>query len=152
MNRERYVLLADDDENDILFLQRAFSKAEIAHLLHVVNDGLSAIEYLDGRGKYADRDTYPLPVLLIMDLKMPRRTGLEVLQWIRGHPALRTLPVMIFSSSVYGSDIERAYAAGANAFVTKPGGVAQRTDLVQLIKGFWLGYNEPPAFQQLAAE
>ncbi|PTY01553.1 two-component system response regulator [Verrucomicrobia bacterium LW23] len=141
MKHERFVLLADDDENDVLFIQRSFSKAEIGDRLRTVSDGVAVMEYLQGAGPYGDRTAYPLPSLLVMDLKMPRRTGLEVLEWMRGTAEFRCLPVMIFSSSVYAPDIHSAYAAGANAFVTKPSGLAERAELVQLIKGFWLRFN-----------
>ncbi|MEZ0299221.1 MAG: response regulator [Candidatus Methylacidiphilales bacterium] len=144
MKTERWVLLADDDENDILFLQRAFKLAEIGQMLRVVNDGQAVIEYLLGSGNFADRKEHPLPDLLILDLKMPRKTGLEVLDWLRHHGPMRTLPVIMLSSSVYPSDIQKAYQLGTNAYITKPSGTAQRNELVKLIKGFWLGFNEVP--------
>ncbi len=136
------VLLAEDDENDVLFLQRAFRKAEVANPLQVAPHGQAAIDYLSGVGPYADRALYPLPCLAMLDLKMPRKNGLEVLEWIRSQPHLRPLPVIIFSSSVQPLEIEAAYRLGANAFLTKPSGAPERVELARRIKGFWLATNE----------
>lgn len=138
------ILFAEDDENDVFFMQRAFTEAGLPHTLHVVADGQEAIDYLSGAEKYADRKEYPLPSLLILDLKMPRRTGMEVLEWIRSRPELRMLPVLILSSSAHRHDVERGYALGANAFVAKPSSTEQRTELARMIKGFWLTFNETP--------
>lgn len=138
------ILFAEDDENDVFFMQRAFAEVDLPHALHVVSDGQEAIDYLSGEEKYIDRKEYPLPSLLILDLKMPRRTGMEVLEWIRGRPDLRSLPVLILSSSAHRHDVERAYALGANAFVAKPSSTEQRTELAHMIKGFWLTFNQSP--------
>jgi CheY-like chemotaxis protein len=144
MNRDRCVLMADDDENDVAFLQRAFRQAEVRNPLQVVPDGQAAVDYLSGAGKFADRNQYPLPCLILLDLKMPRKTGLEVLEWLQTQPTFRTYPVIVLSSSVYPSDIEGAYQKGANAFVTKPSGAPERTELVRMINGFWLNFNQLP--------
>jgi len=138
------ILFAEDDENDVFFMQRAFAEAGLPHTLHVVSDGQEAIDYLSGEEKYTNRKQYPLPSLLILDLKMPRRTGMEVLEWIRGRPELRSLPVIILSSTAHRHDVERAYALGANAFVAKPSSTEQRTELARMIKGFWLTFNQSP--------
>lgn len=138
------ILLAEDDENDVYFLKRAFCDAEIGNPLQVVHDGQEAIDYLAGANHFADRDRYPIPCLLILDLKMPRRTGMDVLRWLRSQPVLTCLPVIVLSSSAQRYDIERAYRIGANAFVVKPSGIEKRADLARYIKGFWLQYNHPP--------
>jgi CheY-like chemotaxis protein len=143
MNAE-CVLFAEDDENDVFFLRRAFREADIAHPLHVVSDGQGIIHYLSGAGKYADRNVYPLPCLVILDLKMPRKTGMEALGWARSQRHLRGLPIMILSSSAHRNDVERAYELGANAFVVKPSSTEQRTKLAVTIKSFWLTFNETP--------
>src|SRR5216110_1633793 len=94
------VLLVEDDLNDIFLVKRAFKKAQIPNPLHVVTDGQEAIHYLRGIGKYADRAAYPLPTLLVMDIKMPRKTGFEVLEWVKGEDRpLRRIPIVIVSSS-----------------------------------------------------
>ena len=138
------VLLVDDDSNDVFFMKRAFKEVNISTPLMVAQDGQEAIEYLSGAGRFADRLLHPLPCFLILDLKMPRKTGLDVLKWLREQPVFRCLPVMIFSSSAHRYDVERAYQFGANSFVVKPGSVEQRTDLARFIKDFWLQTNQPP--------
>jgi CheY-like chemotaxis protein len=120
--KSKCVLLAEDDENDVLFLQRAFRQAEITAPLQVTHDGQEAINYLSG-----------------LDLKMPRKNGMEALEWIRGREDLRALPVIIFSSSVHPEEINQAYRLGASAFLTKPSGVKERLELAQRIKRSWIG-------------
>lgn len=144
MKRERCILMAEDDENDVVFIQRAFKQAEIHNPLQIVQDGQAAIDYLSGSGSFSDRGQYPLPGLLLLDLKMPHKTGLEVLKWVRTQPALQAIPIIVLSSSVHASDIEAAYQNGANAFVTKPSGAPERTELARMIKGFWLNLNQLP--------
>jgi CheY-like chemotaxis protein len=143
---EYSILLVEDDENDVFFFQRAMKDAQLQNPLSVARDGLEAIDYLSGNGAFADREQYPLPCLLILDLKMPRKSGLEVLEWLRSEPSLRTLPAIILSSSAQTTDIDRAYQLGANAFVVKPTTVGSRVELLRSIKGFWLQYSRPPAF------
>lgn len=137
------LLIAEDDANDVFFLKRAFEQADIQNPLHFVHDGQEAIDYLSGAGMFSDRIQYPLPSLLILDLKMPRKTGMEVLKWLDEQPELRRLPVVVFTSSAHQKDVERAYQLGANAFVVKPSSVGRRIELAKVIKGFWLDFNEP---------
>lgn len=137
-------LVAEDDENDVFFLRRAFQQAKVENPLNVVRDGQEAIEYLSGDGKFSDRSLYPLPHLFILDLKMPRKTGLDVLGWLQEQPELRCLPVLVLSSSAHRTDIERAYELGANAFVVKPASLEKRAELAKLIGAFWLEFNEGP--------
>src|SRR6266436_5956424 len=102
------VLLVEDDLNDIFLIKRAFKIAQIENPLQIVTDGQEAINYLKGEGKYADRETYPLPKLMVMDIKMPRRSGFEVLEWVKGKGGqLRRIPIVIVSSSSNPSDINR---------------------------------------------
>ncbi len=144
MKAERCVLVADDDGNDIFFLERAFALAEIRNPLRVVQDGQLAIEYLSGTGKFSGCAQRPLPCLLMLDLKMPRKTGMEVLEWVRSQEEFCSLPIIMLSSSVHPFEIKTAYQKGANAFVTKPSGMPERTDLARMIKGFWLTFNQLP--------
>jgi CheY-like chemotaxis protein len=139
------VLLAEDEENDVLLLNRAFKEADIQNPLRIVRDGQAAIDYLSGAGEFGDRTRFPLPCLIILDLKMPLITGMDVLRWIREQPNLRCVPVIMLTSSAEPQDVERAYELGVNAFVSKPSGISKRAELAKLIKGFWLGFNEPPA-------
>jgi CheY-like chemotaxis protein len=110
----------------------------------VVRDGQEAIEYLSGDGKFSDRTLYPLPHLFILDLKMPRKTGLDVLGWLHEQPELRCLPVLVLSSSAQRTDIERAYELGANGFVVKPPNLEKRVELAKVIGAFWLDFNQGP--------
>src|SRR5438874_13457601 len=103
------LLLAEDDENDVFFLQKAFQQAKIDNPMFVTRDGHETIEYLSGAGKFSDRKQFPLPYLLLLDLKMPRMTGLDVLEWLDQQPELRCMPVVVLSSSAQRHDIERAY-------------------------------------------
>ena len=138
------LLVAEDDENDVFFLQRAFQQAKVENPLHVVRDGQETIDYLSGDGKFSDRNLYPLPYLVILDLKMPGKNGLDVLRWLHEQPELRCLPVLVLTSSAQQADIEKAYELGANAFVVKPASLEKRVELAKLIGGFWLEFNEGP--------
>lgn len=146
----RTVLLVEDSEDDIFFMRLAWEKAGVSNPLQVVQDGQQALDYLAGAGKYADRQQYPLPCLVLLDWKLPYLMGVEVLKWIRQQPALKTLPVLVLTSSVQTTDIDRAYRLGANAYLEKPSDGNKLLDLVKLIKGFWLAAIRfpPPAEQE----
>ncbi len=144
VNRLRSVLLAEDDENDVFFLKRAFKEANVENPFFVVRNGEEAIAYLAGTGPFSDRAKHQLPCLVILDLKMPGRSGMDVIQWKQEQYVLKTLPCIVLSSSAHRHDIERAYQLGASAFVVKPPSVESRTALAKMIKGFWLEFNQPP--------
>src|SRR5256885_235495 len=112
------VLLAEDDPDDILLTQIAFEKARLANPLQVVRDGEEAIAYLKGDGKYANRERFPKPILLLLDLKMPKVNGFQVLEWLRTQPGLAALPVAIMTSSDHDPDVTRAYGLGADSYLT----------------------------------
>jgi CheY-like chemotaxis protein len=137
------ILQVEDDENDVFLLRHAFEHAGVTTPIHITRDGQEAIEYLSGEGKYADRKLFPVPSLIILDVKMPRRSGLEVLRWIRSHQLFSCIPVVMLSSSAQPRDIDQAYEAGANAFVVKPATNPARIRLASAIKLFWLEFNEP---------
>ena len=138
------ILLVEDDENDIFFLRRAFKAAQIENPFYIVRNGQEAIDYLAGTGEFSDRTKFPLPCLMILDLKMPVKTGMEVLEWKCQQPVLKGVPCIVLSSSAHRHDIERAYRFGANGFVVKPPSIEARTALARTIKGFWLEFNQPP--------
>ena len=140
MSEHHSILIAEDDESDVLFLRRALKEAAMENPLHVTRDGQEAMDFLWQQRHAADDR---LPALVILDLKMPRRSGMEVLQWIRQQNVLRCLPVMVFSSSARREDVERAYALGANAFLVKPASTVQRGEVGRFIKA-WLQLNQPP--------
>jgi CheY-like chemotaxis protein len=135
------ILQVEDDENDVFILSRVFERAGITSPVHVVTDGEMAIEYLSGVGQFADRQKYPLPCLVLTDLKLPKKSGLELLKWIRNEPGLKKLVVVLFSSSALSWDVDLAYELGANAYIQKPADPSQLKEIAQLLKGWWLGYN-----------
>lgn len=138
------ILLVEDDANDVILIRRAFAKAEIKNPVHTVEDGDAAVAYLAGEGTYADRDHHPLPGVVLLDLKLPRRSGLEVLEWVRQSPTLRRLPIVVLTSSRESADVNRAYDLGANSYLVKPVGFDALTDLVRILQGYWVGWNEKP--------
>lgn len=141
MLQEATILLVEDDENDVFLMRRAFDKARLANPLRVVRDGEEAIEYLSGAGAYGNRGIFPVPLLVLLDLKMPRKSGFEVLEWVRGQPEFRELPIVVLTASVELPDVRKAYELGANSYLIKP---AQLDDLVQMmlrLQGYWLLVN-----------
>ena len=138
------VLLVEDYQNDILLLRHFWKTEGLEHPLVEVRHGLEAMDYLTGQGIFANRKLYPLPCLMLLDLKMPLVTGLDVLKQIRGQPGLKMLPVLVFSASALPGDVDEAYRLGASAFLVKPSGVAEFASLVRLIRDFWLGTNRLP--------
>ncbi|MBD0266636.1 MAG: response regulator [Tolypothrix sp. Co-bin9] len=141
----RTILLVEDDPNDILLTQRAFRKANLEEAsLQIVSDGDTAVFYLSGEGQYSDRNLYPLPVLMLLDLKLPRRSGHEILAWLRQQPELKRLPVIILTSSKENMDINQAYDLGANSYLVKPIGLTALVEVVQTLNLYWLLLNEQP--------
>jgi len=137
------ILLAEDDPNDVILFQRAMERASLSvDSLKVVPDGEKAISYLSGQGIYADRDLYPLPALLLLDLKMPRKSGLEVLSWLRKQPQLRYLIVVFFTSSNSSEDVRLAYDAGANSYLVKPVDFTEMVEMIRNVTFYWLEINE----------
>lgn len=114
------ILLAEDDDNDIFFMQRALRKAEVNFPLHVVTNGQEAIDYLGGAGKFADRTQHPLPSIMLLDLKMPFLDGFEVLSWINSQSSLKEIPVLVLTSSAEERDRQKATELGAKGYFVKP--------------------------------
>jgi two-component system response regulator len=137
------ILQVEDDPNDVFFLQHAMKKAGMANPIHVATDGQQAIDYLNGTGKFADRQKFPLPCLVLLDLKLPYVMGLEVLKWIRQQAGL-AMPVILLTASGEEADIAAAYRLGANAFLTKPSQANKLWEMVKAIKDFWLTHNTLP--------
>lgn len=136
--RDSAILLVEDDEADILLLRRALRNARIANPLIEVRDGQTAIQYLAGNGVYADRARYPIPFLMLLDLRLPKLSGFEVLEWIREQPEWAELIVVVLTSSVHVPDEARAHELGANSYLVKPGNFDELVELVKGIKGRWL--------------
>ena len=137
------ILQIEDDPNEVFFLQRAMKKAGVANPVQVASDGQQAIDYLKGAGRFADREKFPVPCLVLLDLKLPYVMGLDVLRWIRKQPGT-AVPVVMLSASAEDADIATAYRLGANAFLTKPSEESKLVDMAKAIKDFWLTHNTLP--------
>ena len=138
------ILLVEDNSDDVLLTRRAFRKANIANPLQVVADGEAAVHYLSGQGGYADRELYPLPVLILLDLKLPRRSGHEVLDWLQQQPELKRLLVVVLTSSKESVDINEAYELGANSYLVKPVAFDALLEMVKTLNQYWFLFNEKP--------
>jgi len=131
------ILLVDDDENDALLVKMAFQKSGILNPIQWVKDGVEAVAYLNGEGDYANRQIYPFPEVLILDLKMPRMGGLELLGWMRDHPEFKVIPTIIMTSSKLEADIEKAYSLGANTYMLKPSSLDELVKIVKAAHEYW---------------
>ena len=132
------ILHVEDSADDVVLLRRAFKHANITNPIQVVGDGEQAIDYLLGAGPFADRKKYPMPGLVLLDLKLPGKSGLEVLEWIRDQPTLKSVPVVIFSSWANESDVEHASHMGSDSYVLKPMDMDQYNDFAKRLKNSWL--------------
>jgi CheY-like chemotaxis protein len=137
------ILQVEDDSNDVFLFQHAMRKAGVANPVQVASDGQQAIDYLQGTGKFADREKYPFPCLVLLDLKLPYVMGLDVLKWIRKQPGT-ALTVLMLTASREEADITTAYRLGANGFLTKPSEASKLYEMVKAIKDFWLTHNVQP--------
>lgn len=137
------ILLAEDNANDVELTLNALRANSLANKVIVVRDGAEALDYLHRRGAFADREP-GLPALMLLDLKMPKVDGLEVLRLVKHDPDLRMLPVVVLTSSREEQDLVRSYDLGVNAYVVKPVDFCAFMDAVKLLGGFWALLNEPP--------
>lgn len=138
----RALLLVEDNEDDVFLMKRALKSARIVNPLLVVEDGQEALDYLGGAGKFADRNQYPLPAVVFLDLKLPFISGHDVLAWIRRQKQLEFMVVIVLTSSNEASDLSRCYALGANSYLVKPPTPEQLDDLAKAFKWYWLEYNQ----------
>jgi CheY-like chemotaxis protein len=138
------ILVADDDSNDAFLIQRAFAKAGVTSPLRIVKDGQEALDYLEGKGTFATRDRQELPNTLILDVKMPRLNGFDVLTWVKSSDAFRRLPVIMFSSSGELRDVNRAYDLGANSYLVKPGTAEELLRIVKDFVHYWTQISHAP--------
>jgi CheY-like chemotaxis protein len=143
-NSQHTILQVEDDPNDVFFLQHAFELADVRSRVLVAHDGEEAIAYLSGAGAFKDRVRYPFPTLILLDLKLPRRSGLDVLRWLREESGLPPVAVVVFSSSGDERDVDEAYRLGANSYVSKPLTVDDRTRFVKVIHEYWFGFCKLP--------
>tara|TARA_R110002072_G_scaffold302999_1_gene490985 strand:- start:2337 stop:2795 length:459 start_codon:yes stop_codon:yes gene_type:complete len=141
---EKPILIVEDLQPDARLIARSMKKARIINPLQFVTDGQQAIEYLSGEGNYSDRNTHPLPVLVLLDLKLPKRDGFEVLEWTRQQEGLKRLPIVVLTSSSRSPDVNRAYDLGANSYLVKPVEGDALVDMFRQLDTYWLILNESP--------
>ncbi len=125
-------------------MKRALASASVSNPLAIVRDGEEAVDYIQGTGKYSDRQSHPVPAILLLDLNMPKKSGFEVLQWIRSQKEFKSLPVIVLSTSNQEHDIRKAYELGANSYLTKPSNFDQLVQMVKMVETNWLKINLPP--------
>ena len=140
-----FILLVEDDANDVFFISDAFRRAGLDVPLEIANDGQRAIDHLLNAGERAGRPEAASPCLVLLDLNLPRRTGLEVLAWIRRDSPWKLLPVIVLTSSTSETDMKQAYGLGANSYIIKPSDGTKLRELAQLLKQYWLGWNQNPS-------
>ena len=141
MTTNRAILLVEDNEDDVFLMKRALKAAGITNPLLVVEQGRQAIDYLSGAEQFSDREQHPLPAVVFLDLKLPIKSGLEVLAWIRGQAQFEKLVVLVLTSSNEPSDLKKAYGLGANSYLVKPPTASQLLDLARAFKSYWLEFN-----------
>jgi two-component system response regulator len=140
----KIILLVEDNNSDVELTKRALAKNNISNKMVVVEDGEDALEYLFGRGKYAGRDIKDFPAVVLLDLKLPKISGLELLRHIRGNELTKLIPVVILTSSNQEEDVISSYKLGANSYIRKPVDFAQFAEAVRTLGMYWLLLNEPP--------
>lgn len=143
MNKKT-ILLVEDNPDDVKLTLHAFRRLNLANEIIVARDGVEALDYILGTGAHAGRDTHQQPALILLDLKLPRVSGLEFLRRLRGNPATRSLPVVILTTSHEEGDRAAVYALGANSYVRKPVDYGEFIEAVSHLGLYWLLLNEPP--------
>jgi CheY-like chemotaxis protein len=136
---QKPILLADDSEDDEVLFKRVLRLSGLVNPVILVRDGEEAIAYLAGEGRYKDREKHPMPKVLMLDLKMPKKSGFDVLEWLKGRPELQELLVVVLTSSERIEDLQRSYKMGADTFLTKPCQVEDMKNLVSGFSGYWSG-------------
>ncbi len=136
-------MLVDDNPDDVFLIERAFRRANMSAPF-AVSDGEEAVSYLAGEGAYADRQRHPLPALMLLDLKLPRLSGLEVLRWLREQPGLSRLPVVVLTSSRENADINLAYDLCANSYLVKPVSPDALQEMINTLDLYWARINQKP--------
>jgi two-component system response regulator len=140
----KIILLVEDNPDDEALTLRALVKNNVVNKIVVVRDGVEALEYLFGTGAYAGRDTSAMPQVILLDLKLPKLDGLEVLRRLRADPRTELLPVIILTSSREEQDLIKGYKLGANSYIRKPVDFPQFAEAIRQLKLYWLVINEPP--------
>ena len=138
------ILMADDDEDDRLMAKEAFSEVKLLNSFYTVNDGEELMDYLYRRGKYSDPSTSPRPGLILLDLNMPKKDGREALKEIKADPNLRTIPVVVLTTSKAEEDILRSYDLGVNSFIVKPVTFESLVEVMKTLAKYWFEIVELP--------
>ena len=144
MPDQAVILLVEDREDDVFLIRKAFERAGLSNPVQVVRDGEQAISYLAGERKFSNRAEYPLPWLILLDLKMPRVDGFEVLRWIRKQPGFNRIVVIVLTSSEEIRDVNRAYQLGANLYLAKPVDWRQFRERMRLMGQIWMEHAQTP--------
>ena len=142
------ILLAEDNDDHVTLILRAFRKGALLNPVFVVKNGEEVIQYLKGEGKFVNRSEYPLPSLLLLDLRMPMKDGFEVLEWIRADSNFKPLRIVVLTTSEDMKDVNRAYQLGANSFLVKPMDLEHFASLTDAIKGHWLWLSRAPTIER----
>jgi CheY-like chemotaxis protein len=145
--RRSHILLVEDSIDDVTFVRRAFQKANVPANIVTVPDGDEAVQYLSGLGRYSDRQEWPLPAVMLVDVKLPRKSGHDFLAWLeeQGDAVLRRIPVVMLTSSRRQADINLAYDRGANSYLVKPVALNDLVELCETFGKYWLRWNEFPS-------
>jgi CheY-like chemotaxis protein len=144
MSDQALILVVEDNDDHVFLLRHAFEKAGISNPVKVAGNGEDAIAYLAGTGRYSERKGFPLPSMVLMDLKLPGISGFDVLKWIRQQPGLKTLRVAMLTSSDLTQEINQAYELGANMFLTKPVDLDKLVEMMKVLHAHWLKHAHAP--------
>lgn len=142
--QNRFILLVEDNQDDVDLTLRALTRQAITNPVVVVRDGAQAMDFLLGRGEYQGRDTKELPVLVLLDINLPRLSGIEVLRQIRQNQTTKMVPVVMLTTSKQDQDVVESYTSGANSYVQKPIDFAEFSEAVRQLGNYWLTVNETP--------
>ena len=141
---DKIILLVEDNPDDEALALRALKKNNIANDIVIARDGVEALDYLFGTGKYKDRDTTEMPMLILLDLKLPKMNGLEVLQHLRAADRTKLIPVVVLTSSNEENDLIKSYNLGANSYIRKPVDFVRFTETIRQLGLYWMILNQPP--------
>ena len=151
MNEKQTFLLVDDSIDDLVMMREGFAQANCTHPLQEVHNGEEAISYLKGEGPWSDRSEHPLPIIMLLDLNMPKKNGYDVLVWVRSQPGLKHLTIIILSASMRNEDVERTYYLGASGFLVKPSTLEKLVTMMRSLCA-WIEINHFPPLRELAEE
>lgn len=147
MNDNRTILLVDDSQDDLFLLRRAFQKADFIVPLQEAHNGEEAIAYLKGDGPYADRNKHPMPVVMLLDLNMPMKSGFDVLRWAHAEPSLKRMSIIVLTASTRMEDVEQAFDLGAHSYLVKPSSLEGMVNMVRCL-GNWIQMNHFPPLNE----